>query len=160
MHIPPGVKTVKKQMPHGIVYEFSHVRFDALGRLTVSPRTATTSRFDFEIAPGSVTDSQWEERFQLLQTITSVLLKALGEDNTLPSLAAARRSAQLWQAFLTTSTNRDLAQFVRSLSKEEYTIVLEVGEEALQRPGRSRTDIEGIRQRLTDLKRLGRQQFR
>jgi hypothetical protein len=56
MPIPPGVKTVKKQLPHGIVYEFSHVQLGALGRLTVSPRTDTTSRFNVELAPGSVTD--------------------------------------------------------------------------------------------------------
>jgi hypothetical protein len=160
MHIPPGVQTIKKQMPHGIVYEFSHVRFGALGRLTVSPRTDTTSRFDVEIAPGAVTDPQWEERFALLQTITTVLLNALGEDNTLPSLAIARRCAHLWHTFLNTVTDHDLAQFVRSLSQEGYAIVLEVGEEALQRPGRSRMDREGIRQRLSDLKRFGSQQFR
>ena len=152
---PPGIKTARMQLPNGVAYEFSHKRLGRLGRLIVTDTIDNQTQVSAEIAPGEVSDPQWVERFEMLQTIVQKCMDALpGENKPLPNMEEARKKVTLYHRFLAVSNSLQMERFAKSLTQEEQEALFEMIDSGISSNLRMQDvdSLYGITQRDTDLR--------
>ncbi len=151
--LPAGVRTDGTSLPNGgKIYTFSHNRLGLLGRLVLTPYDGTQTHIAAELAPGDPDDPEWEERYRLLDQVVTICVKALPggkETDALSSMEEVRRERQMFRRFIEAAHSIEMFRLVKSLSEEEYTILLGVIDRTLITA--DPVDAVGIRQRREEL---------